>query len=160
MVHVEQSERRLYDVLEEGAVRGRPRKNADPEQNTEQQASCIIRIDTARHRSVGLSGAYAPLEEGFNLSKLFSDYSAEFFLVGRHLERGVNEKTSLAFPIIDRVLDDLGEEVTDRLFGGQRYLIPAQPIARRAIEVALEGPSKESLLVPEGVIETWRGQTH
>src|SRR5258708_22479833 len=160
MRRIEQSERRPHHALKERAVRSRASKNADAEKHAEQQACGVIRIDAAWRRSIGSRGENASFEKCFDLAKLFGDPSTKLALMRRDLERRIYEEASFTLSIIDRVVDYLGKEAADRLFGRQRWLKPAQPVARRAIEIPFQGPGKKSLLVPEGVIEARRRQTH
>jgi hypothetical protein len=154
---IEQSERRPHRALKQRAAWSRTRQNADAEKHPEQQACTIVCIDTARCRSIGLRCENAPFEKPLDFAKLFSNHGAKLALMWRDLERRIDEEASFALSIIDRVVNDLGKELTNRLFGGQRRLVFAQPTARRAVEISIQGADKKSLLVPEGIIEARRG---
>ena len=81
-------------------------------------------------------------EECLDISELSGNDRATFCIVRRDLKRRVYKKATLALPVVDRVVDNLCKETSDRLFRRKLFLEPAQPFPRRLLKVLLKRPSE------------------
>jgi hypothetical protein len=135
---IERRQRRACHTLEQIAVRFRPGKDADAEQDAEQQVRQIARFLTPRHGTVFLNGGDGATEEGFDLAKTRRDFGAELAIMGRDFERRVDEQAATAGAVRQRPLDDLFEQGSNRILGreGTFQLLDAR--AHRAIDITIE----------------------
>ena len=74
-----------------------------------------------RNRAFGLSRENAAREEAFDTLELLGDDGTALRMMRRDLERRIDEKAAFTVPIADRVPDDLGEKLRDRLFRSERH---------------------------------------
>ena len=66
----------------------------------------------------------ASRKESFDIAELSSNGRAALRIVRSDFKCRVHKKAALALPVVDRMVDDLGEETLDGLLGRKRLLEP------------------------------------
>ena len=125
-------------------MRVRPRHDANAEQYAQKQTRDVVGIDRLRNSPIVLAGGNATAEEAFDCGELCGDHRAAARIVGGDLKRRIDEETALPLPIFDGMVDDFGEKMLQRLSRRERRLKTMQPVACRAVEIALQRLSSNS----------------
>lgn len=113
IVRAQHIENRPHQPFQQVSLWPRARQNPNAEKRTQKRTAQIRRILTVADRAIGLPCLDATSEKRLDLVQNIRDNTLELLVMWRDLKRGIDQKTSLAFRVVQRTVNDLRKKCSD-----------------------------------------------